>query len=284
MGLQSVRWSPRQFLPRGRAAPSTPAVALSLALHGGFLALALMGTQRWQPLEPQRAVSQHSREAMVAYVAVGPPAGQPGEAARHAGKVKVQAARARRASPPAPRISHAALFAVTPSVVPAKHVSQLNLQVGFMKAVPAPSFTPTPGASATGSGDRFQHGAGKVAELLTWAGNACPALRGSAIWGHGERHLEVAVAFVVDTLGFVDPGTLRVVQAPGAPSPKPEFFPHIYVVGTTARVDHAIRHVEAAYDTPVGDVLRHVASLRFRSALVNGRPARSTVLVSCQAH
>jgi hypothetical protein len=160
------------------------------------------------------------------------------------------------------------LFALTPPAI---------------RGVSAQSFGADSGARDTGRGGRVERGAIATPELLTSTGNACPVFR-RAPNQHEPRNLEVALAFEVDTMGAVDSTTFRVVQTPTAPQAKPEFFPHMYVVGTTTRVDPGLRDVGATYDSLVtADMIRHVAALRFRPGVRKGRPARSTVLVSCQA-
>ncbi len=96
--------------------------------------------------------------------------------------------------------------------------------------------------------------------------------------------VEVAVKFVVDSLGAIDRSTLRVVNAPGTPAIATGFIPHIYAVGGTARVNRSLPEALPQYGAIVADdVLRHVASLRFRPGTRNGRPTRSSVLVACSA-
>jgi hypothetical protein len=92
----------------------------------------------------------------------------------------------------------------------------------------------------------------------------------------------VAVAFVVDTNGRVDPRTLRVIASPNRPQTENRVHSRIYIVGATAREDRD-RLNPAAYDSLVThEVASHVADLRFRPALREGGAIRSTVLVSCQ--
>jgi hypothetical protein len=97
----------------------------------------------------------------------------------------------------------------------------------------------------------------------------------------GGREVSVAVAFVVDTSGKVDPSKLRVVESPGRHSAGRGFYPRIYVVGTKAgRAPSSMD--QAGYDSVVTRaVASHIAGLRFRPALVGGRPVSSLVLVAC---
>jgi hypothetical protein len=92
----------------------------------------------------------------------------------------------------------------------------------------------------------------------------------------------VAVAFVVDTNGTVDPATLRVIESPGRPQTDHRFHARIYVVGTSVRMDPG-RIPATAYDSVLTEEMAsHVAGLMFRPALREGLAIRSTVLVSCQ--
>jgi len=128
-------------------------------------------------------------------------------------------------------------------------------------------------------------GVSRSADLMGGTAAACPEIRRPPSGRYSKGRIQVAVAFVVDTLGGVDYASLRVVESPGVEPPRPEHFPHIYVTGSTARVDHKLRHAEDTYESlVVSDVLRHVAGLRFRPALRNGAPvASSAILVACQA-
>jgi hypothetical protein len=89
------------------------------------------------------------------------------------------------------------------------------------------------------------------------------------------------VAFVVDTSGKVDPSRIHIVQSPGRPPARRGFYPRIYVVGTKAGGTWGGGD-PARYDSLVTSaVTKHIAALRFRPALVGGRPVSSTVLVAC---
>jgi hypothetical protein len=119
----------------------------------------------------------------------------------------------------------------------------------------------------------------QAATLVTPAGSACPELPVPPEWD--GREVSVAVAFVVDTTGKVDPSRLQIVESPGRHPTGRGFYPRIYVVGTRAGTSTS-RVSPARYDSVVTDaVTRHVSALRFRPALVGGRPVRSTVLVAC---
>jgi hypothetical protein len=124
------------------------------------------------------------------------------------------------------------------------------------------------------------NGLDRAAELVSGTSSACPELRPPAAWS--DRRLAVAVAFVVDTAGTVDRGTLRVVESPGRPQTDRRFQSHVYVVGAAVRPDPAPVD-PARYDSVVThDVASHVVDLVFRPALKQGRPVRSSVLISCQ--
>jgi hypothetical protein len=119
----------------------------------------------------------------------------------------------------------------------------------------------------------------QAATLVTPAGSACPELPAAPAWD--GREVTVAVAFVVDTSGKVDPSRIHIVESPGRQPTGRGFYPRIYVVGikaggTWGDVD------PARYDSLVTTaVTRHIAALQFRPALVGGRPVSSTVLVAC---
>jgi len=143
-------------------------------------------------------------------------------------------------------------------------------------AIPVPA---PPPESAPESDTPAPRGVYQAAALVTHAGSACPELPVPSEWG--GRPVSVAVAFVVDTSGKVDPSKLRVIQSPGREPTARRFYPRIYVVGT--RAGPAADHLDpAGYDSVLTQaVTSHIAGLRFRPALVGGRPVRSTVLVAC---
>ena len=138
----------------------------------------------------------------------------------------------------------------------------------------APPAEPVPEA-----GPAVPRGEYQAAMLMAPAGSACPELPAPPEWG--GREISVAVAFVVDTTGRVDPSRLQIVESPGRHPAGREFYPRIYVVGTKAGASTG-RVSPARYDSMVTEVVtRHVSALRFRPALVGGRPVRSMVLVAC---
>lgn len=136
------------------------------------------------------------------------------------------------------------------------------------------------GTASIGYGDR--PGTVRVAELIGPVATACPALRRAESEEH--RHVIVSVGFDVDVHGVVDPATLHVVQSPAKPQTEHRLYGHMYAVAISARVDRALSRVEPVYDSVVTrDVRQHIAALRFRPALRDGLPIRSSVLVSCQS-
>jgi hypothetical protein len=121
-----------------------------------------------------------------------------------------------------------------------------------------------------------------VAELIGSPENACPVLR-LPEHGHAAR-IVVSVGFDVDVSGLVDPATLHVVQSPTRQYGEREHYTHRYFVASSEKKDDAIRASQPTYDSVVTrDVRQHVAALRFRPALRDGRPIRSSVLISCQS-
>ena len=123
-----------------------------------------------------------------------------------------------------------------------------------------------------------RHGLDRLPELVGGTGSACPEPRSS---GAG-RQSAVAVAFVVDTNGRVDPATLQVIESPGQSRTDHRFHARVYVVGTTLRVDHGRIPPPASDSALTEAVASHVAGLVFLPALKEDRVVRSTVLVSCQ--
>jgi hypothetical protein len=90
------------------------------------------------------------------------------------------------------------------------------------------------------------------------------------------------VAFVVDTNGVVDRGSLRVIESPSHPKTDRRYRAHVYVVAATMQ-GHADPIDPARYDSLVTHtVATHAADLTFRPALEGGQPIRSSVLISCQ--
>jgi hypothetical protein len=125
-----------------------------------------------------------------------------------------------------------------------------------------------------------RHGLDRLPELVGGTGSACPEPRPSGA-GAGQQSA-VAVAFVVDTNGRVDPATLQVIESPDQPRTDHRFHTRVYVVGASLRVDHGRIPPTASDSVITKEVASHVAGLVFRPALRADRVVRSSVLVSCQ--
>ena len=152
-------------------------------------------------------------------------------------------------------------------------------ELGPGVTVTAIPLTPPPAETGTESGPPVPRGVYQAAALVTPAGSACPELPAAPAWV--GREVAVAVAFVVDTGGKVDPSRIHIVESPGRLPAGRGFYPRIYVVGSKAGPTRG--GVDPArYDSLVTNaVTSHIAALQFRPALVGGRPVRSTVLVAC---
>ena len=124
------------------------------------------------------------------------------------------------------------------------------------------------------------HGLDRLPELVGGTGSACPEPRPSP--AGAKRQSAVAVAFVVDTNGRVDPATLEVIESPGQPRTDHRFRARVYVVGASLRVNPGRIPPAASDSVLTEEVASHVARLVFRPALREDRVIRSTVLVSCQ--
>jgi hypothetical protein len=283
---------PIQLLPQGPRAISTSAAGFSLSLHAGLLALAAAGSGHWITPQPSPIIMPRATIGAVIYVADIPSAHPQG---RSPGRAAPSISRSRLATrsashPPLPRPPPIRALLTLPAPV-----RQLVLRTGAIELVVRDEHgladrVGTRGKdddagpnAVTMSADSGRRGASRVAELLAIPSEACPELRRPAHLD-SEVELEVAVKFVVDSLGAVDRTTLRVVKAPGTPPMAPEFIPHIYAIGGTARVDRSLPEALPQYGAIIAnDLLRHVARLRFRPGTRNGRPSRSSVLVACSA-
>jgi hypothetical protein len=125
-----------------------------------------------------------------------------------------------------------------------------------------------------------RHGLDRAPELVGGTGSACPEARRSA--AGTKRQSAVAVAFVVDTNGRVDRGTLEVIESPGQSRTDHQFHSRVYVVGASLGV-HPARTPPAATDSVLTEeVASHVADLVFRPGMKADHVIRSTVLISCQ--
>lgn len=290
MGLPHFPPSPIRLLPYATRAPVIRATGLSLALHGGIVALVVSGSGRW--IAPQLASAPAATPLVltVTFIASGPAGAgaiQPTSTQTHASHSTTQRL------PPAPRFDFAAL---EDPLLAAESAPTLVLQEveaspswGLHDRSRAPAETApvqSQGRQAIGQRAGFTPiggGVTSVAELRGNPGDACPELRRPQAWNGSRDSLAVAVAFVVDTSGRIDQATLRVVQAPGRPSERTGFVPHIYTVSANVRIDRSLPVTAPEYGAIVArDVMTHVSGLRFRPGSRNGRPAQSMVLISCQ--
>jgi hypothetical protein len=277
-----------RLLPQAQRAFPIPAAGLSLGLHGGLVALALAGGGQWNTPQPAPLTARTATTA-ITYVDITPsdlPVGPPADGAAGHGT--------RAPSAPTPRSPStlAGFPPVRPAVLIFRTAARsIALRISGLQPMTADEPVSSSVVEAVGGvdgvtgspGDGWR-GSSHVAELLTKAGDACPELRRPQHLDAGETGLEVAVSFVVDSLGGVDPATLQVLQAPGAPVSEMGFIPHIYAVGTSARVDRQLPEAAPEFGAIIaGDVLRHVAGLRFRPGTRNGRPTRSSVMVACRS-
>jgi hypothetical protein len=265
------------------------ALALSAALHTAGLGVAGWATYG-QYREPAGPVEVQATLAYpLAFLTLAPleprPVPEP-RALRAPARVRREARAPVAPSPSAsvpgttggPRPS-AALQQATAATGPA--TSPLRTQeLAPGVTVAAIPMTPPPAETGPESGPPVPRGVYQAAALVTPAGSACPELPAAAPEWDG-REVSVAVAFVVDTSGKVDPSRIHIVESPGRQPAGRGFYPRIYVVGTKAGPGRA--GVDPArYDSLVTHaVTSHIAALQFRPALVGGRPVRSTVLVAC---
>jgi hypothetical protein len=148
--------------------------------------------------------------------------------------------------------------------------------VGLGQIVATPHSDSTGGRGLAGS----RQGLDRLPELVGGTGSACPELRAAATKTKGQS--AVAVAFVVDTNGRVDPATLQVIESPGQPRTDHRFLGRVYVVGASMQVNPGRSRPAADDSALIKEVASHVAGLVFRPALQSDRVIRSTVLVSCQ--
>jgi hypothetical protein len=269
------------------------ATAGSFALHALVFALAGWATRGGLQRPLPRSSEQVTRLYAVHYlVLVRPPTrAVPQPERRPAGRAAPVAAVTISTTPPSMRTEADAGTRGEPQRS-ALQVQELppGAIAGIGQAIPTPGSDATPGrglagmlalrAPAVGEVGPSRRGLDRVAELVNGAGSACPELPRPAAWA--TRQIAVAVAFVVDTNGRVDPRTLRVIESPSRRQTENRVHSHIYIVGATVR-DDPDRLTRAAYDSLVThEVATHVAELLFRPALSESRAIRSTVLVSCQ--
>ncbi len=288
---------------------SRRAFASSAALHAGLFALVTWGA-RLPHAEPRPAPMLHlNRAHAVHYLAllnpeppkprstlrehrpVSPPRLTPVPIPQPSSLPASPANEPREAAPREPALLAAELppgsiAGVGPSVATAGPDAatgpDLYTRLGFRRPQAGGDGQGTDPRPLVGRGAKSGPGISRVAELMSGAGSACPELRRPA--GRPNHGVAVAIAFVVDTSGAVDPATVRVVESPDGPRTEHRFYSHVYAVSTTARVDGALSDVPAGYDSLMTEeVASHVRQLRFRPALQHGSLIRSTVLVSCQS-
>jgi len=219
---------PIQLLPQVPRALSIIAAGLSLSLHGSLLALAVAGTGNWITPQPGPITMRQPTIGAVTYLVVIPPAQPSG---RSQGRAAPRIGRSRSATPSESRDPLPRLLPRLPPFRPAAltltaPARPLVLRTGAIGLVSGDKLVPTNGAGTEGKGIAVgrndvtmsagpgKRGTSRVAELLTNPGEACPELRRPAHLD-SEVDLEVAVKFIVDSLGAVDRTTLRIVNAPG---------------------------------------------------------------------
>jgi hypothetical protein len=292
MGLPSSPLLPIRLLPPAPRACSLQAAGFSLVLHAGAFALAVSVCGRWAVARPATVSLSHGRIAAVSYLAMAPTARPEGPIVRG----KVVKPRPVPNRPPQHQIIQSSLFALIPAA--------LDRSVSTASPEPPPATTtpePTTGDSLSASGDQpvvdapveaaadassnaAARGITNAAELRSRPGDACPVLRRPPRFEFPEDGLEVAVSFVVDTAGSVDPATLHVVDQPGAPAVATGFLPRVYVVGVQSRQDRTLPAAGPAFGAILADdLVRRVATLRFKPASRDGRPTPSGVLIACRA-
>jgi hypothetical protein len=263
------------------------ALALSAALHTAGLGVAGWATHG-QYLESSGPVEvQAARAYALTFLTLAPPRPQPVPEPRPS---RAPARVRPEAHPPAAAAPSASVAGTTGGPRPPAASQQATAATGLASSplrtqelapgvtVAAIPMTPPPTEPGPEPGAPVPRGVYQAAALVTPAGSACPELPAAPAWA-GE--VSVAVAFVVDTSGKVDPSRIHIVQSPGRQPAGRGFYPRIYVVGTKAGPTRG--GVDPArYDSLVTNaVTSHIAALRFRPALVGGRPVSSTVLVAC---
>ena len=287
MGISSAPEQLIQFLPTRQPWP-LQVFASSLAMHALGIALAGWATHG----KPGTSISSPSqrvtRAYSVRYLVLNRPSTRPEPPHEH-----------RPPRPPAP------MATVSPSANPARSVSMeepatQRAPVSTPQNVPPPptfeaealalgatvdlgqiistanadstSGRGLPGTlgfqGATTSPEPSRHGLDRLPELVGGTGSACPELRASATRTTGQS--AVAVAFVVDTNGRVDPATLQVLESPGQPRTDHRFLTRVYVVGATLRVNRGRSPPTADDAVLTKEVASHVAGLVFRPALPGG--------------
>lgn len=283
MGISSAPEQLIRLLPRHQPWPRQ-VFASSLAVHALGIALAGWATHG-KPGTPISSPSERvTRAYAVSYLVLDRPS------------TRLEPPHERR--PPRPPASVAT---VSPSASPARSVSMVeptshSSPLSTPQDVPRPPTLEAealaPGAtvglgqivltahSDSTSMEPSRRGVDRLPELVGGTGSACPELRASATRTTGQS--AVAVAFVVDTNGRVDPATLQVLESPGQPRTDHRFLTRVYVVGATLRVSRGRNPPTADDAVLTREVASHVAGLVFRPALLADRVIQSTVMVSCQ--
>jgi hypothetical protein len=278
MDLPPLPSPPIRLMPLAPGAPSLGAVGISLAIHGGVIALAIAGAGRWVGSLMSSAPASQPVEVPVTLTGYTPVA-RPSLHEHSSSAVRPS----RPALPAAPRFESGSLTPPPLNLAAAPTIAMSEMEPMRPEA---PERHGELAVALRAHEEPIQHADHSVLRVAQLRGNpseACPELRLPRS-GSGRRDtLAVAVAFIVDTVGSIDPATIQIVQAPGRPHVETGFVPHIYTVSASARVDRSLPTEASAYGAIVaGDVLSHIASLRFHPGSRNGRPAQSMVLISCQ--
>jgi hypothetical protein len=257
------------------------ALALSAAFHTAGLGVAGWATHG-QYLELSGPVEvQAVRAYALTFLTLAPPRPRPVPDPRPSRALARVRPEAHPPAAPAPSASVPGTPAASQQATAATGLASSPLRTQELApgvTVAAIPMTPSPAEPGPEPGPPVLRGVYQAAALVTPAGSACPELPGAPAWA-GET--SVAVAFVVDTSGKVDPTRIHIVQSPGRQPAGRGFYPRIYVVGTKAGGTWGGGD-PARYDSLVTSaVTKHIAALRFRPALVGGRPVSSTVLVAC---
>jgi hypothetical protein len=257
------------------------AIAWSAALHTLGIGLAGWATHGLYH-EPAPAIELRTTRAhALHYLTLLPPKPQPELKSSPAAATVRRPAPPRRSEPTPvriPRETHRAL--PVPRLMEHRRESpRPSLKVEVLEPGAVAGVIQTGTSHAAAPPPPIARGVDRPAGLIAAAGSACPELRLPADWS--RREVAVAVAFVVDTNGKVEPSGLEVVESPGRPASRRPFYPRIYVVGAKAGREPG-RIGPADYDSVAIDaVTSHMVRLTFRPALSDGSPVRSTVLVAC---
>lgn len=276
--------SPIQLLP----APSArvlPSAVLSVAMHAVLIALVVWAAGRFASRHPASVAARRVHQHTLHFISLMPVPPRPADppatsrvahAARHAHHMwRGHAALALAVR--MPRVVVLGSEASTPEPDPPIG-GLLHVAVGARLGELAREVLP---ANRMGDGSAAAGADLKVVELRSATATACPVLRRPP--GADDEDLTVTAAFEVDSAGMVDPATLRMLELPGQPRTEYGIYSHLFAVTTRVKVDRDLPDVNAPYDSALADdMARHVAELRFRPALRNGRPTRASVLITCQ--